>query len=129
MSLRGIRGAITVSSDHPDEILAATCELLTAIQKANPSLCPEDLASAIFTLTEDLCSTFPAKAARQLGWENVPLMCMQEIPVPDGLARCIRVLLHWNSDLPQSSVRHVYLKEAVRLRPDLSMPISRGCNF
>jgi len=120
MSVRGVRGAITVKVDEPEEILSATRRLLTSILDANPILQPDDLASVLFTLTGDLVSTYPAQAARQIGWVNVPLMCMQEIPVPGGLPRCIRVLLHWNTDLPQPVIHHVYLEEAVRLRPDLT---------
>jgi chorismate mutase len=119
MQVRGVRGAITVQSDQPEDIYKATRELLQALLVANPTLHSDDLASALFTVTEDLNSAYPARAARQLGWEQVPLMCSREIPVPEGLPRCIRVLLHWNTDLPQSSVRHVYLGEAVALRPDL----------
>ena len=120
MSLRGVRGAITVERDQPEEILAATGELLLAILQANPTLEPGDLASAIFTVTGDLCSVYPAKAARQMGWTEVPLMCALEIPVPGGLPRCIRVLLHWNTDLPQQSIHPVYLRKAASLRPDLA---------
>jgi chorismate mutase len=120
MSLRGVRGAITVEHDQPEEILAAAGELLAAILQANPALQPEDLASALFTVTNDLCSVYPAKAARQMGWTEVPLMCALEIPVPEGLPRCIRVLLHWNTDLPQQAIHHVYLREASSLRPDLA---------
>jgi len=120
MSLRGVRGATTVTYDQVDEILAATRELLEAILQANPALQPEELASVIFTTTADLRSVYPARAARELGWLDVPLMCAQEIPVPEGLPHCIRVLIHWNTELPQAAIRHVYLKEAVRLRPDLS---------
>jgi chorismate mutase len=120
MPVRGVRGAITVKADEPEEILSATRRLLTSILEANPLLQPEDLASALFTLTGDLASVYPAQAARQIGWVNVPLMCMQEIPVPGGLPRCIRVLLHWNTDLPQTVVHPIYLEEAVRLRPDLN---------
>lgn len=119
MSLRGVRGATTVQSDQPEEIISATQELLTEILRANPSLNPEDLASVLFTLSDDLHSEYPAKAARQLNWSNVPLMCAQEIPVPGSVPHCIRVLLHWNTDLQQSAIKHVYLREAVRLRPDL----------
>ena len=119
MPVRGVRGAITVQSDQPEDIYKATRELLQALLVANPTLHSDDLASALFTVTEDLNSAYPARAARQLGWEQVPLMCSREIPVPEGLSRCIRVLLHWNTDLPQSSVRHVYLGEAAVLRPDL----------
>jgi chorismate mutase len=119
MRVQGIRGATVVESDQPESILAATRELLGAILEANPGLQTSDLASALFTVTEDLCSAYPAKAARQLGWNHVPMMCMQEIPVPGGLSRCIRVLLLWNVDLPQASIHHVYLGAASALRPDL----------
>jgi chorismate mutase len=77
------------------------------------------VASAIFTVTDDLVSTFPAQAARQMGWELVPMLCGREIPVPNSLPRVIRVLVHWNTELPQSEIKHVYLREAVKLRPDL----------
>jgi chorismate mutase len=120
MPVRGIRGATSVDQDQPDEILAATRELLGAIQQANPTLQTDDLASAIFTLSEDLCSVYPAQAARQLGWVQVPLLCAREIPVPQALPRCIRVLLQWNTDLPQSAIKHVYLRAAASLRPDLA---------
>ncbi len=119
MSLRGIRGATTVTSDQPEEILEATGQLLRAIMAANPTLTPEDLASVIFTVTDELHSTYPAQAARQIGWVNVPLLCMREIPVPDSIPYCIRVLMHWNTNLPQNTIQHVYLKETARLRPDL----------
>ena len=121
MTTRGIRGANNVSEDTPNAILAATRELLLAIVDANPSLYPEDIASIFFTTTHDLCSTHPALAARQLGWVDVPLLCAQEIPVPDSLPRIIRVLLHWNTDDPQREVRHVYLHEASQLRPDVAV--------
>ena len=120
MAIRGIRGATVTSVDTTDEILAATRELLSAILQANPSLQVEDLCSAIFTLTEDLSSAYPAEAARQLGWNSVPLICMRDVPVPGSLPRCIRVLLHWNTDLSQDSIQHVYLGQAARLRPDLA---------
>jgi len=89
------------------------------IQTANPSLNTVDLASIWFSATPDLKSAYPAAAARQMGWTDVPLMCVQEMAVPDSLARCIRVLLHWNTELPQEAVRHVFLGEAATLRPDL----------
>ena len=119
MSVRGLRGATTVERDTPEEILEATGALLEHIQQSNPDLRSEDIASVIFTLTPDLVSAYPAAAARQLGWTQVPLICAQEIPVTDALPRCIRVLIHWNTDLPQSAVHPVYLKQAARLRPDL----------
>jgi chorismate mutase len=119
MSVRGIRGATTVEQNDAAAILEATRELLQAMLEANASLKTEDLASAIFTLTPDLDAVFPARAARQMGWTDVPLMCAQEIPVPGGLPHCIRVLLHWNTDVPQADIQHVYLRQAVGLRPDL----------
>jgi chorismate mutase len=119
MPLRGVRGAIVVDKDDTQEIIAATKELLLAILDANPTLQTNDLASAYFTVTDDLSSAYPARAARQLGWGEVPLMCAREIPVPGGLPRCIRVLLHWNTDLTQGAINHVYLGEATGLRPDL----------
>lgn len=120
MPVRGIRGAVTVNQDQPGEILAAVRELLEAILSANPTLLSDDLASAVFSMTEDLSSEYPAKAARQMGWEQVPLFCTREIPVPGSLTRCVRVLLHWNTDLKQTGVHHVYLGGAAVLRPDLA---------
>ena len=120
MTVRGIRGATVASQDDADLVLSATRELLQAILEANPALQPADLASVWFTTTPDLCSAFPAQAARQLGWSDVPLMCAQEIAVPGSLPRCIRVLLHWNTSLKQEDIRHVYLGQAASLRPDKS---------
>jgi chorismate mutase len=119
MSIRGIRGATTVTADEPDLILQATRELLEEILEENKGMQPEDVASAIFTVTDDLTSTFPAQAAREMGWSQVPMLCAREIPVPNSLARVIRVLVHWNTQLAQSQITHVYLREAVKLRPDL----------
>ena len=119
MSVRGIRGATVAEDDQPEAILQATQELLERILKANPSLRPEDIASALFTVTGDLQSAYPARAAREIGWQLVPLICAQEIPVPEGLQHCIRVLIHWNTDLPAKTVKHVYLRQAASLRPDL----------
>lgn len=119
MTIRGIRGATTVVADQPELILQATRELLEGILDANFEMEPGDVASAIFTVTDDLRSTFPAQAARQMGWEMVPMLCAREIPVPDSLPRVIRVLVHWNTDIPQSDIKHVYLRDAVKLRPDL----------
>ena len=119
MTTRGIRGAITVTSDQPDLILAATQELLGAILRANPGLQSEDIASALFTTTDDLVSVYPALAVRQMGWGHVPMMCAREIPVPGSLPRCIRVLIQWNTDCAQTSIKHIYLREAISLRPDL----------
>mgnify|MGYP001594574000 FL=1 len=119
MTIRGIRGATTVSADEPELILEATRELLDAILDANENMKPEDVGSALFTVTDDLTSTFPAEAARQMGWGLVPLICAMEIPVPNSLPRVIRVLVHWNTETPQNEITHVYLRDAVKLRPDL----------
>ena len=119
MPIRGIRGATTVAADEPDLILQATRELLEAILEENNGMNPEDVASALFTVTDDLASTFPAQGARQMGWGLVPMLCAREIPVPNSLPRVIRVLVHWNTKVPQSEITHVYLREAVKLRPDL----------
>ena len=119
MSIRGIRGATTVTADEPEAILQATRELLEEILNENEGMRPEDVASALFTVTDDLASTFPAQAARQMGWGLVPMMCAREIPVPGSLRRVIRVLVHWNTELKQNEVTHVYLRDAVKLRPDL----------
>ena len=119
MPIRGIRGATTVSADDPELILEATRELLEAILQQNEAMEPEDVASALFTVTDDLASTFPAQGARQMGWGLVPMLCAREIPVPNSLPRVIRVLVHWNTELRQNEITHVYLREAVKLRPDL----------
>jgi chorismate mutase len=120
MATRGIRGATAVPADEPQAILLATQELLKEIMSQNDDLRAQEIASAFFTLTEDLCSAYPAAAARQMGWDEVPMMCAREIPLPGGLPRIIRVLIHWNTDVPPSGIRHVYLHEAARLRPDLA---------
>ncbi len=123
MPCRGVRGATTVETDSADQILAATRELLLHLVAAN-GIEVEDLASALFTVTPDLMAAFPAQAARQLGWQQVALLDAQEIPVPGSTPRCIRVLLHWNTDKTQAEIRHVYLHGAAALRPDLSVPPS-----
>ena len=119
MQQRGIRGATTIESDNKEYVLAATRELLEEILRTNPTLQTRDIASAFFTVTDDIVSAFPALAARQIGWDQVPMMCAHEIPVSGSLPLCIRVLIHWNTDLAQRETKHVYLREAVCLRPDL----------
>ena len=115
--VRGIRGATTVDADDPLLVLAATGELLREIVARN-GVDPDRLVSAIFTTTPDLASTYPARAARDLGWHDVPLLCMTEIDVPGGIPRCIRVLVHAELRVPREGVRHVYLHGARVLRPD-----------
>jgi chorismate mutase len=122
MTTRGIRGATTITKDTKADVLSATREVLDAILAANTDLKVEDIASVLFTTTEDIVSAYPALAARQIGWDLVPMMCACEIPVPDSLPMCIRVLIHWNIDKEQSSIRHIYLRKAANLRPDLIKP-------
>ena len=120
MTIRGIRGATTVTSDDPELILQATCELLETILYENSDIQLDDIASVLFTVTEDIASAYPALAARQMGWDQVPMMCAREIPVPGSLPMCIRVLIHWNTNKEQRKIQHVYLRDAVQLRPDLA---------
>lgn len=121
MAVRGIRGAITVSEDQADQILSATRELLGEIIRQN-EIDSEDIASIIFTTTRDLNSTFPAEAARTMGLHLVPLLCSQEIGVAGSLASCIRVLIHVNTSRRQDEIKHVFLRDAARLREDLTKP-------
>jgi chorismate mutase len=125
MYCRGIRGATTVDHNNQAEILAATADLLLLMMSKN-GLLVEDIASVIFTVTEDLDAVFPAQAARQIGWNEVALMCMREIPVPDSLGKCIRVLLHINTTRSASEIQHVYLREAVSLRPAVELEAREG---
>lgn len=122
MPVRGIRGAGVAAANTADAIHAATLELLRAMIEANPGLRPEDVASAFFTMPTELDAAFPALAARTLpGWTAVPLLCSREIPVPNALPGVIRVLLLWNTQRSQDEVRHVYLGETTRLRPDVEV--------
>jgi len=117
MTTRGIRGATTVDANAAEAIRERTLELLGILISSN-GLRPEDVASATFTVTGDLDAEFPALAVRTLpGWGDVPLLCAREIPVPGALERCIRVLLHWNTDRSQSEVRHAFVRGARGLRP------------
>lgn len=116
--LRGIRGATTVAGNDAESILAGTEELLREIVRRN-EIELDWIASALFTLTPDLTAVFPAAAARRLGWTLVPLLNFTEIGVPGGLPRCIRVLIHVNTERTQGEIVHVYLHAARALRPDL----------
>ena len=119
MTIRAIRGAITVESNTAECIEAATIELLTEIYNKN-KVETENISHAIFTLTEDLNAAFPAKFAREkFNWENVPMMCFNELPVPNSLPQCLRIMIVLNSQLTQKEINHIYLKGAKKLRPDL----------
>ncbi len=119
MWCRGIRGATTVDNDAVDDILRECKELLQMMIDAN-GVKPEDVACAIFTTTSDLNSAFPATAARQLGWTDVPLMCSKERDVPGSVKGCIRILILYNTERSAEDIVHVYIKGASDLRSDSS---------
>jgi len=120
MWVRGIRGATTVERNDEQEILQSTAEMLHEIVVEN-EVVPEDICSVFVTTTTDLDAAFPARAIRQLaGWELVPIMCSVEIPVQPSLPKCIRLMVHINTQKKQNEIRHVYLNEAKRLRPDIA---------
>ncbi|MFS0635628.1 chorismate mutase [Mesobacillus foraminis] len=117
--IRGIRGAITVKENVEEEIVPATERLMREIIKQN-GISPETVASVFVSVTEELTAAFPAKALRQIeGWAYVPVMCMQEVPVPGSLPKCIRVMFHADTEICQEDIKHVYLEGATVLRPDL----------
>lgn len=119
MFCRGIRGATTADDNSSQEILKATRQMLALMIRMN-GIQKEDIASVFFTVTPDLNAEFPALAARQLGWMDVPLICCYEIAVPGSLGRCVRVLVMWNTDKRADEISHVYIKDAANLRPDWS---------
>jgi len=116
--LRAVRGATTCEADTPEQINAATVELLEAILERN-AISHDDIVSILFTTTVDLTSAFPAAAARTIGMGDIPLICASEIAVPGSMSKCVRVMLHVYSDLERDAIRHVYLKNAQSLRDDL----------
>lgn len=118
--IRGVRGAITVSADQPDEILKETKRLVLEMAKEN-KIEPDHVASVIISTTTDISSAFPAKAVRTIDeWTYVPVMCTHEMDVPGSMPLCIRVMMHVNTELSQQEIHHVYLNEAMKLRPDLT---------
>lgn len=122
MACRGVRGATTVEKNDREDILKATRQLLALMLRQN-GIDPADVASAIFTTTTDIDAEFPALAARQLGLLDVPLLCGHEMAIPGSLPLCVRILIHWNTDKSQAEIKHVYERDAKRLRPDIqSLP-------
>ena len=119
MHCRGIRGATTVDENSKDAILRGTRELLALMIRQN-GIEENDVCSVIFSATTDLDAEFPALAARQLGWMNSALMCGYEMPVSGSLKRCIRILIHWNTEKRADEIVHVYIRDAKKLRPDRS---------
>lgn len=118
MKFRGVRGATTADANTPEAILGATGHLLAAIIEAN-GIDEEDVVSVIFTTTADLTAAYPARAARDLGWRRTALLGAQEMDVVDGIPRCIRILIHWNTSKSLGEIVHVYMRGALILRPDL----------
>ena len=117
--IRGVRGAITVESNSEHDILTATQELLRYMIDGN-GIAEDDVASILFTATPELNAAYPAKAARKLGWTRSALMGFQEADVKDGLPMCIRVLIHWNTDKDMDEIQHFFMRDAIKLRPDLA---------
>jgi len=117
--VRGVRGATTAGANTREAVLDATRELLTAMVEAN-RISPDHVAAVLFTTSPDLVAEFPAVAARQMGWVEVPLMCGHEMAAPHGQTRCVRILVLWNTSKHQTEIKHVYLKEAADLRTQQS---------
>jgi chorismate mutase len=117
-AIRALRGATTVERDDPELIREGVQELLDVLLEDN-DLTPGEIISALFTATPDLTSEFPAHAARVAGWDDVPLLCAQELPVPGALPRCVRVLLHVETKRKRNEMKHAYLRDAILLRQDL----------
>lgn len=117
--VRGIRGATSVDKNESAEIAEKVTELLLEMVQAN-TIEIEDIAAVIFSSTPDINSAFPAIAARNMGWTEVPLFGTQEIDNPNGVARCVRVLILLNTQLQQKAIKHIYLRDAVLLRRDIS---------
>ncbi|MDR7075284.1 chorismate mutase [Neobacillus niacini] len=123
--IRGMRGAVTVDSNSEEVIISATEELLKQLIEGN-NILPEQVASVFISTTEDLNAAFPARALRKFdGWTYVPVMCMRELPVTNGLPMCVRVMLHVNTAVKQEEIVHVYLKGAKVLRPDLGNTLAK----
>ena len=117
--IRGVRGAITVTADQPEEILEETRRLVLEMTEKN-NIDPDNVASVIISTTTDITSAFPAKAVRTLeNWTYVPVMCTHEMDVPGSLPLCIRVMMHVETEQAQKDVRHIYMNDATKLRPDL----------
>lgn len=117
--VRAIRGATTVFNNDKNEMLNETKKLLKEIIEKN-NINKDDIISIIFTATKDLDAVFPAVAAREIGLNDVALMCMNEFDVPYGLKKCIRVMFHINTDKDKSEIKHIYLNDSKVLRPDLN---------
>lgn len=117
--IRGVRGATTVTEDSNEQVLQETARLVKEMIKAN-DIEPDRIASVIISTTTDISSAFPARAVRSMeGWTYVPVMCTHEMNVPGALEKCIRLLMHVNTEKGQQDIQHIYLNDATQLRPDL----------
>jgi chorismate mutase len=119
MKVRGVRGATACTENSGNAIIGAVKELWLKMHEEN-AFAEEDLAAVIFSSTPDLSAAFPAAAVRALGWTNTPLFGAAEIEQPDAVKRCVRILALWNTDKEQNEIKHVYLREAAALRPDIA---------
>lgn len=119
--IRGIRGAIKVRANHKEDIIEATQTLIRKIVKLN-DIKVSDITSIFFTLTRDLDAEFPAMAVRAMkeGWEYVPCLSALEIDTPDAMERCLRILIHVNTDKSYNEIQHVYLGETSIYRPEIT---------
>ncbi|MFJ7734833.1 chorismate mutase [Lysinibacillus sp. NPDC097287] len=118
--IRGLRGATTIESDKQELVWDETAKLVREVVAAN-NVDVDDIASIIISTTPDITSAFPARSVRLMeGWQYVPVMCMHEMDVPNALPLCIRVLIHANVEVSQKDVKHLYLNDAIKLRPDLA---------
>ena len=119
MQVRGVRGAITVKEDYRVRSFTSYGTLLRKMIQEN-QIEPEQVASVFISVTDDITNAFPARAMRAIeGWSYVPVMCMKEMTVPNALQKCIRIMMHINTNKGQREINHIYLEEAVSLRPDL----------
>ena len=125
MAVRAVRGATQLDHDSRDHMLERVAEMVTDAMEAN-GLGVDDFISVIFTATSDLVSEFPAYAARQLGFGEVPLMCARELEIEGSMPRVVRMMAHVETDLPRSEITHVYLHGAARLRTDLTRTRARA---
>ncbi|AOM82809.1 chorismate mutase [Salisediminibacterium beveridgei] len=126
MMVRGIRGATTVENNSAEAIIEASQEMLQQLVSDN-DVNPENISQIWFTVTQDLNAAFPARSLRNFrDFQYVPVMCATEINVPESLEKCIRVMVSYNTTKKQKDIRHVYLRDAVKLRPDLSLTKEGG---
>lgn len=119
MAVRAVRGATQLEADVREHMLERVAEMVTGVMEAN-DLTVDDFVSVIFTATSDLVSEFPAYAARQLGFGEVPLLCARELEIEGSMPRVVRMMAHVETDKPRAEITHLYLHGAAGLRSDLT---------